>query len=106
VVVLLADQPGVTAGEVRGVIAAYLEGGGPIVRASYRGTPGHPVLIEGALFDEVLAGTGDSGARDVVARHAGEVRDVPFDRDPPGDVDTPGDLEAARRDVSGPGNPG
>jgi molybdenum cofactor cytidylyltransferase len=106
VVVVLADQPGVTAAEVRAVIAAYRDAGDPIVRAAYRGTPGHPVLIDRALFDEVLAEDGDTGARDVVARHDDEVREVAIDRDPPGDVDTPGDLEVARRDVFEPGNPG
>jgi molybdenum cofactor cytidylyltransferase len=101
VVVLLADQPGVTASEVRAVVDAFLETGAPLVRASYRGTPGHPVLIARELFPEVMAGSGDQGARAVLARHAGLVREVAVDRDPPGDVDTPADLVAQSSNPEG-----
>jgi CTP:molybdopterin cytidylyltransferase MocA len=94
VVVLLADQPGVTADDVRAVAEAHRATGAPLVRASYRGVPGHPVLIARSLFGEVAGETGDRGARDVLARHAELVLDVPVDRDPPGDVDRPGDLPA------------
>ena len=92
VVVLLADQPGVTAEDVRDVIDAFRSSGAPLVRPSYRGSPSHPVLIARELFGEVVAESGDRGARDVVARHADLVHEVPVDRDAPGDVDTPGDL--------------
>ena len=95
VVVLLADQPGVTAGDVRAVLDGHRATGAPLVRASYRGTPGHPVLLGRELFPEVIDATGDVGARDVLARHVEQVVEVAIDRDPPGDVDTPGDLAAA-----------
>ena len=94
VVVLLADQPGVGEADVRAVIEAYRATGAPLVRPSYRGLPGHPVLIGRDLFEEVLAESGDRGAREVLARHGDLVHEVPVDRDPPGDVDTPGDLPA------------
>jgi CTP:molybdopterin cytidylyltransferase MocA len=106
VVVVLADQPGVTGAEVRAVLDAHRAGAAPIVRAAYRGTPGHPVLIDRSLFDEVLAQEGDAGARDVLSRRSEEVVEVPVDREPPRDVDTPADLDAVRGDVSDPGNAG
>jgi len=110
VMVLLADQPGVTADDVRAVADGFTSSGAPVVRASYRGEPGHPILFARRLFDEVLAATGDEGAREVVRRHVAGVRDVAIDRDPPGDVDTPADLEAldghAAGDVSPPGHSG
>jgi molybdenum cofactor cytidylyltransferase len=105
-VILLADQPGVTAADVDAVIRAHASSGAPVVRARFRGTPGHPILISRALFPEVGRTTGDAGARDVVRGHAGEVVHVEIDRDPPHDVDSPEDLPAARRDVSKPDNPG
>jgi CTP:molybdopterin cytidylyltransferase MocA len=101
VVVLLADQPGVTEREVRAVVDAFIETGAPLVRASYRGRPGHPVLIARELFPEVMAGSGDQGARSVLARHAELVREVAVDRDPPGDVDTPADLIAQSSNPEG-----
>jgi CTP:molybdopterin cytidylyltransferase MocA len=101
IVVLLADQPGVTASEVRAVVDGFAETGAPIVRVSYRGSPGHPVLIARDLFGEVMAESGDQGARGVLARHADLVLDVAVDADPPGDVDTPDDLivEASNREA-------
>jgi CTP:molybdopterin cytidylyltransferase MocA len=95
VVILLADQPGVTAGDVRAVIEGFRTTGARLVRASYRGSPGHPVLIGRELFPEALGATGDRGARDLLARHEDLVRPVEIDREPPGDVDTPADLPSA-----------
>ena len=46
------------------------------------------------LRDELLALDGDMGARDIVARHAGEIMRI--DSDDPGifiDIDTPADLD-------------
>jgi len=103
VVVLLADQPGVTAADVRTVVDTFAATRAPIVRAVYRGRPGHPVLFARALFPELLECTGDEGAREVVRRHAADVAVAPIDRDPPGDVDTPDDLRAMGGDVSRPG---
>ncbi len=94
VVVVLADQPGVTSDDVRTVIGAYRATGAPLVRASYRGVPGHPVLIARTLFPETIAETGDRGARGVLARHAELIHEVAVDRDPPDDVDSPADLPA------------
>lgn len=106
VVVLLADQPGVTAADVRAVVDAFAATRAPIVRADYRGRPGHPVLFARALFPELLACTGDEGAREVVRRHEADLAPAPIDRDPPGDVDTPDDLRALGGDVSRPSTSG
>ncbi|MFL5798104.1 MAG: NTP transferase domain-containing protein [Actinomycetota bacterium] len=105
-VILLADQPGITALDVQAVIATHTATGARIVRARYRGIPGHPVLIAKELFPEVEGTTGDAGARDVLRDHADEIVEVDIDRDPPPDVDTPDDLMVARRDVSRPDNSG
>ena len=106
VVILLADQPGVTSADVRAVIDAHRRGGATIARAVYRGNPGHPVLLARALFGEALAASGDAGARTLLARHAAHVEQVAIDRAAPGDVDTRADLDDVRGDVSEPGNPG
>ena len=50
------------------------------------------------LFPEVLAVTGDQGARDVVRAHRADTAFVPFpDRRPPADIDTDADFESVRR---------
>jgi CTP:molybdopterin cytidylyltransferase MocA len=90
VVVLLGDQPWVSARAVAAVIAARAEGA-DAVRAGYGGVPGHPVLLERSLFPALRALRGDVGARDVL-RDA-NVIDVPCDGlGDPRDVDTPADL--------------
>ena len=99
VVILLADMPEVTAGDVDRLIAAFdPEEGREICRAvSADGTPGHPVLF-GRRFFEALAGLeGDRGAREVV-REAGEfVTEVATSgRSAVVDLDTPEEWAAWR----------
>jgi CTP:molybdopterin cytidylyltransferase MocA len=70
-VVMLVDLPDVPAAAVQRVVAAA--GDHPrtlLARATYRGTPGHPVLIGADHIAGVLgAATGDRGARDYLASH-------------------------------------
>lgn len=94
VVVVLGDQPLVTGEAIDRVIAAREEAIS-VVRASYRGRPGHPVLFESSLFGKLVELEGDSGAGSILPQlaAAGEVRlvpceDIASDRD----ADTPGEL--------------
>lgn len=87
-IVVLGDQPELAAECVRAVVEARRRGAGPVVQASYRGSPGHPVLLDRAVWPEVMAAAGDRGARDVLAAHPEWVHGVPVDRDPPRDIDT------------------
>ena len=90
VVVTLGDQPRIAARAIAAVVAARGEGA-DAVRATYDGTPGHPVLIERSLFDAVMALRGDTGARDLLA--SARVTEVPCDGlGDPADVDLPSDL--------------
>ena len=68
VVVSLVDLPDVTAAVVRRVVAAAT-GPGVLARATYDGTPGHPVLLGRDHWDGVRAtAAGDRGARDYLGR--------------------------------------
>ncbi|HUG12942.1 MAG TPA: NTP transferase domain-containing protein, partial [Opitutaceae bacterium] len=60
--------------------------------ADYGKGRGPPVIFPSAFFNELVALSGDSGARDVHRRHADAVHTVPF---PDGvvDIDTPADLD-------------
>jgi nicotine blue oxidoreductase len=86
-VVVLADGPDLAAEAIDRVIAAWREGAGDVIAASYGGVRGHPVLIARPAWEEVP----DEGARalDPVL--------VPCDDlGHPGDVDYPEDLKLRR----------
>lgn len=86
VLVLLGDQPLITAAAAARIAAA--RGGGVLaLRATYGGVPAHPVLLEAPLFARVADLRGDRGARDVLDEV--ETRLVPCDGlGDPGDADT------------------
>jgi molybdenum cofactor cytidylyltransferase len=92
VIVVLGDQPGITAAAVEAIVAAG--GDEDAVRATYDGTPGHPVLLRGPLLDRAGELRGDTGFRDLL-QHA-TVREVEIGRlADPADIDTREEL--ARR---------
>lgn len=95
-VVALGDQPELDPGAVRAVVEAHRSAGARLVQASYRGVPDHPVVLDRRVWPQVLAVTGDRGAREVLAAHPDWVHRVELDRDAPGDVDTWGDYEDLR----------
>ena len=93
VVVTLGDQPRMSPDAIRRVIAA--RNGAAAVRATYGGSPGHPVLLEHTLFERLRNVTGDKGARNLLM--SVPVFDVPCDDLGGGeDVDTPAELDALR----------
>jgi CTP:molybdopterin cytidylyltransferase MocA len=91
VLVSLVDLPDVGADVVRRLAA----GASPasLVRATYDGSPGHPVLLGRDHWTGVVAAaTGDRGARDYLAAHPHERREcgdlaTGRDLDHPADVD-------------------
>ena len=91
-IVLLADQPGITAEHVRALVGAFLARRARIVRLSFRGAPG-PALLSREIWAEASHLTGDTGARALVAEHPDWVEEVVLDEDAPTDVDTPSDAE-------------
>jgi CTP:molybdopterin cytidylyltransferase MocA len=93
VVVTLGDQPRISPDAIRRVISA--RNGAAAVRATYNGNPGHPVLLERRLFEQLRNVSGDKGARNLLL--SVHVLDVPCDDLGGGeDVDTPAELDALR----------
>lgn len=90
--VFLADQPGVDPGVVRRVLATFREGHGPVVRPRYGDQPGHPVLLGRETWPELLALTGDAGARHLLEANLHWVTEVKVEAAPPLEVDTPADY--------------
>lgn len=97
IVIALGDQPTIGAGTIARLVAAWHESRRAITAPVYDGTRGTPVLFDAALRSELLALSGDGGARPVVDADPGRVTEVHFARPMPPDVDTPAALEELRR---------
>ena len=92
--VLPADMPLVLPTTLRAVAGGLAEHA--VVYAQYRGRRGHPVGFSSELYSELVALSGDEGARRLVPRYPAFAVDV----DDPGvliDVDTRADLDRVRR---------
>ncbi len=101
-IILLGDQPQVTSRIISRLVAAFSESGAEIVQPVYSGTPGNPVLFRRTVFPELLAITGDRGARDVIQQKRDAVLRVPFpDMAVPLDVDTDEDFARLQTDWAG-----
>ena len=93
VLLVLGDQPALTADLLRSLAARYRATGAPIVAPFYRGQRGNPVLFDRVLFAELLAVEGDRGGRLVVARHQEQVERVDVqDAAVVMDIDSPQDY--------------
>jgi molybdenum cofactor cytidylyltransferase len=95
--VLLGDQPGVSAEAVKRVIDVYEQTGGPVVQARYGDAPGHPVLFDRSVWAQLTTIEGDRGARDLLRAHPEWVVPVRLGAEPPPDVDTWADYERLQR---------
>ncbi len=94
--VLLADMPGITAADIRKLADVFRDhAGAAIVRATALGQRGNPVILPKALFGEVEALQGDTGARHIVENSELEIIDVEIGEAARIDVDTPDALAAA-----------
>lgn len=95
VVVVLGDQPGITAEMVARVVDAARASDCPAVRATHGGRPGHPVLLRRELFAPIRELRGDVGAAAVLAG----VETMTVECGPRAvlDVDTAADLARERR---------
>ncbi|MFI5162967.1 MAG: NTP transferase domain-containing protein [Sphingobacteriales bacterium] len=96
VIIMLCDQPYVTAGLLNSMIDKQIETGKPIVACTYNGTMGVPVLFDRFLFAELLLLLGQEGAKKIIITHADKVAAVPFERGDI-DIDTPADYEQLRK---------
>ena len=93
VIIMLADQPLVTAAHIGQIIEKWGNDPDAIVATRYSGVDGPPVLFGQSYFAELCELEGDAGARHVLQAHQDAVRTVEF---APAaiDIDTPDDLKA------------
>lgn len=95
--IILGDQPGLSARVVNMLLDVFSDSDDRIVRASVAGRPTSPVLFPVDLFPLLMGISGDKGGRDVIAQHPDRLAQVETgtlycDED----VDTEGDLERLR----------
>jgi molybdenum cofactor cytidylyltransferase len=90
--IALADMPWIQPITIRQVAHA-LKNGAPIAVPQYQGKNGHPVGFSADFRSELLALTGDTGAKKILAKYSAQIQIIPCDD--PGilrDVDVPTDI--------------
>lgn len=91
-IILLCDQPFVSAELLNAMRAKQMETGQPIVACTYNGTTGVPALFDRTLFAELLLLQGQEGTKKMLKAHTHEVAIIPFEQGSI-DIDTPDDYE-------------
>ena len=91
-VLLLGDQPGVTAATVAALLAG--RGDAELAVCRYDDGRGHPIAFARSVFGELASLHGDKGVWRLLDRGGDAVREVRVGGEIPLDVDTPEDYEA------------
>jgi molybdenum cofactor cytidylyltransferase len=93
-VVLPVDHPVVRESTVTALLDAFESRASLIVRPVFEDRPGHPIVLERSIWDELAEPHLPEGTRTVVRRHATEIDHVSVD-DPAvrTNIDTPEDYE-------------
>lgn len=90
-VILLCDQPLVTADVISSLLSAHRVTSRPLIASAYGGSFGVPALFGRSLFAELARLEGGAGAKQVILRYASEAHFLPFQGGEV-DVDTRDDL--------------
>jgi len=91
-VLMLGDQPGVTAETVTALLAGRADA--PLAACAYEDGRGHPLAFARSIFAELEQLHGDKGVWKLLDRHADQVVDVAVRGPIPRDVDTDADYRA------------
>ena len=91
-VLMLGDQPGVTADTVAMLLAG--RGDAPLAVCGYDDGPGHPIAFARSVFGALADLHGDKGVWRLLDQRAADVATVPIAGPIPIDVDTPEDYQA------------
>ena len=92
VLLLVCDQPALTTEHLQTLLAAHCAAPpAAIIASHYAGRPGVPILAPRLLFPQLLALTGDRGARDFLRTDERELVEIPFISGE-WDIDRPEDM--------------
>ena len=92
VLLLLADQPLITASYLQQMIVAWNESDTTIVCSEFAGGVGPPVIFPARYFDDLMSLEGDTGARVLIDTHHEQVIALPSEAAAI-DIDTVDDLD-------------
>jgi molybdenum cofactor cytidylyltransferase len=90
--ILLGDQPDITSRLIDSVVDRFSSCDEEVLRPTFRGVPGHPVVIRRSAWGAAAEARGDEGLRAVLDRVS--VEELEMDVRPPRDIDTPEDYRA------------
>jgi molybdenum cofactor cytidylyltransferase len=96
VIIMLCDQPFVSAALLNTLINRQIETSKLIVACTYNNTTGVPALFDRALFTELQLLQGPEGAKKLLNAHPDYIATVSFEQGNI-DIDTPGDYEQLRK---------
>ncbi len=97
VIVLLGDEPGIRAADIRLLAAAWDEAGADMSRIRYADRPGHPVLLGPPARCRAEQLSGDVPIWETLRRAGLAAAEIAVDGSAPIDVDSPDELRRARR---------
>ena len=80
VILMVCDQPFVSASLLNELINKYKETGKSIIACSYGNTLGTPALFHKSLFSELSALEGESGAKLLIKKYSQKTETVSFDK--------------------------
>ena len=87
-VLILGDQPGIQPAALAAVIEGWRNFRSDVVRVSYRGKSGHPVLLSRTIFAEIQELHGDKGVWRLLEAHPEWVREIEMDLPSPADINS------------------
>lgn len=93
VILMVCDQPFITAGLINELINTRKQTGKPIVSCNYGEAIGPPALFHRSVFNELMQLKGDVGARKIIRHHHDDVATVVFGKGK-FDIDTRDDYTA------------
>lgn len=100
VLLTLVDVPAIRPETIKSLLARLSTSDAPILRATYRGRHGHPVIFRRSVFDALRRADPALGAKAVLRAHV--VDDIEVDdRGVVDDVDTPEDYDRLSGDPPG-----
>lgn len=91
-VIMLCDQPFVTAALIDTMLQQQIETGKPIIACTYNNTIGVPVLFNKLLFAQLLLLQGHEGAKKILKTNEPDIATIPFELGSI-DIDTMADYE-------------
>jgi molybdenum cofactor cytidylyltransferase len=80
VILMVCDQPFVTAGLLNDLIKRQKASGSSIIASSYDNIKGTPALFHKKHFPELVSLTGDTGARSLLKKYAETLQTIPFEK--------------------------